>query len=65
MVAGFPSSTALLSKSILGMGPKIYNNIPRAIRDIENLHKFKKLFKQLLINKAYYHINDYFSDKFN
>lgn len=54
--------TALLRKSILSMGPVIYNKIPPTIKD-QSLSIFKKRLTSLLINKCYYSIQDFLTDK--
>lgn len=54
---------AILRKSIVYMGPKIYNKIPNDIK-ILNLHCFKYRLHQLLIEKCYYSIGDYLMDEY-
>lgn len=58
------SKCTLFSKSFFCMGPKLYNHLPKTLRDIDNLQSFKTNLKQFLINKAYYTVNDYLLDKF-
>lgn len=33
-----PFKTALLSKSVFGMAPRVYNKLPRLILDIDNVN---------------------------
>lgn len=53
------TKTALLKKSVLGMAPKIYNKLPRAMHDIDNLYEFKKKLNIFLAEKAYYSIREF------
>lgn len=55
------SNTALLRKSIFGIAPKIYNRIPKEIRD-SAITRFKRELMNLLIGKGYYNINDFLND---
>lgn len=55
-------NTALVRKSVLGMGPRIYNKLPDVIKKL-NVTQFKKELKQLLIEKCYYAIDEFLSDK--
>lgn len=58
-----PHSTALYSKNFLGMAPRVYNKIPKSIKDLEKMHDFKKAFLNLLKTKAYYTVSEYLADK--
>ena len=44
------------------MAPRIYNKIPRQIKEINKIHDFKKAFLSLLHEKSYYTINEYLTD---
>lgn len=59
-----PSRTTLLHKSIVCMAPKMYNKIPKSIKEL-NLNLFKTKLKKFLNNKCYYNINDFLNDKFD
>lgn len=54
--------TALLRKSILCMGPIIFNKIPDVIKN-ETIPLFKKKLTDLLINKCYYSIGEFLTDE--
>ncbi|KAG6440382.1 hypothetical protein O3G_MSEX001260 [Manduca sexta] len=54
------SNTALLQKSIYRMGPAIYNKLSPTIKDVEQINLFKSKFKNFLINKCFYSIDDFF-----
>lgn len=56
--------TTLFTKSIFGMAPKIYNKVPKYIRDVNTMHSFKDKLRKFLRNKAYYNINEYLNDLF-
>lgn len=56
------SKTALLSKSVIGLAPKIYNKIPNNIKSL-NVNTFKLKLKSILIEKCYYSIVEYLNDK--
>lgn len=61
-ICAHPSKTALLSKSILGMAPRIYNKLPEHLRIICEISKFKAYVKEYLTKKAYYSCNEFLSD---
>lgn len=54
--------TALLSKSIFGMAPRIFNKLPTAILKLHDPHLFKKALFKFLAAKAYYSIQEYLND---
>lgn len=56
------SHTALMYKSVFCMAPVIFNHIPRPIKEL-NVSLFKKRLKYLLVNKAYYSISEFLTDK--
>lgn len=56
--------TSMYSKSVFSMGVKVYNKLPKAIKQIENINNFKTKLKHFLIFKCYYTIDEYFNDKF-
>ena len=43
---------------------KLYNKLPTEIKNITNMDQFLHKLKQFLLQKAYYSINEYLSDKF-
>lgn len=55
--------TALLQKSAICMAPRIYNKIPKSLREL-NINIFKIKFKKILLDKCYYSIHDFLNDKF-
>lgn len=56
--------TTLFNKSIMCMAPRIYNHLPKTIVDIQATNIFKFKVKCFLLDKIYYSVNDYLSDKF-
>lgn len=50
------------SKCFMGSCIRIYNKIPESIKQYTE-RKFKNIVKQTLTKKAYYKIDDYFSDR--
>src|SRR5699024_7610714 len=52
-------STALFEKSPNYAALKLYDELPKAIRDITNLTKFKVVLRQFLIDKCFYSISEY------
>lgn len=40
----------------------LYNKLPTELKEIDNLHTFKQRLKTILINKAYYKIDEYLND---
>ncbi len=43
---------------------KIFNNLPREIKDIASMATFKKELVNFLIDKCYYNVNEYLLQKF-
>lgn len=54
--------TALYRKNIFGMAPTIFNKLPKAIRDAQDIQLFKTKLKNYLLDKIYYSVNEYLSD---
>lgn len=55
--------TVMFDKSPFCMGPKIYNKLPKDIKESKNLNVFKNQLKKFLIDKCYYSVLDYLNDK--
>ena len=53
--------TALVSKNMLGMAPRIYNRLPSQMKEL-TVSMFKKQLKKLLVDKCYYCIQDFLND---
>ncbi|KAG7308208.1 hypothetical protein JYU34_006878 [Plutella xylostella] len=61
-MCAIPRKTALLDKSIFGMATKIYNHLPKILKETADIKIFKHKLKDLLLSKSYYHINEFFDD---
>lgn len=57
------AKTALMSKSVFCMAPKIYNKIPQSYKALTT-NLFKNKIRNLLTDKCYYNINDFLTDTF-
>jgi hypothetical protein len=53
-------NTTMMHKSIIVMGPIVYNKLPKAIREL-NANSFKSRLRKYLLDKCYYNINEYLS----
>lgn len=62
-VAAKSRKSALYNKSVLGMAPKIFNSLPRYIRDLESVTQFRSELKKILVGKAYYTLHEFFTDQ--
>lgn len=56
-------STMMFNKSIFCMGPRFYNHLPKNILEIKNNDLFKRKIKDIMLNKAYYSVDEYLHDK--
>uniref|UniRef100_A0A2A4JUV6 Reverse transcriptase domain-containing protein n=1 Tax=Heliothis virescens TaxID=7102 RepID=A0A2A4JUV6_HELVI len=56
-----PCNTALMHKSVFCLAPVIFNKVPKSIRQLP-LNKFKIKFKEFLIAKCFYNLNEYLND---
>ena len=53
-------STALYQKSLHYNACKFFNALPQVIKDVKNVHTYKRNVKQLLFEKNCYCLSDYF-----
>ena len=44
------------------MGRKLYNKLPDRYKSLINTNEFKSCLTKLLLEKNYYHINEYLND---
>ena len=56
-----PHRLALLSNSSFVMPAKLYNKLPSCIKNIENVNRFKKSVKLLLLEHSFYTVHEFFS----
>ena len=59
-----PSST-LVKNSIVYTSKKKFNHLPLSLRQIRSGTKFRRKIKQLLLPKAFYSVEEYFSCSFD
>lgn len=50
---------AFYEKSVLFLGPKIFNRLPRSIQSCNSLNSFKHNLKSYLVENAFYSLNEY------
>lgn len=43
-------------------GIKLYNRLPQEIKDVNEIHAFRKALTKYLVNKSYYTVKDYLND---
>lgn len=58
-----PRST-LTKHSVIYESKKIYNHVPLSFRSMTQLKTFRKAMKDILIQKAYYNLSEYYDDSF-
>lgn len=56
--------TTFVRDSVVYNGPKMYNHLPSHIRNIVSNRGFKVAVKNLLIDRPYYELKEYFDDTF-
>lgn len=52
---------ALFDKSLLSLGPKIFNKLPDAIKNCTTFRSFKRNLKSFLVEKTFYTLNEFYS----
>lgn len=52
----------LTQNSVIYRGIKIYNKLPTNIKSTDDLNVFKESIKDMLVNKAYYNLDEFFND---
>lgn len=57
------SKTALLQNSVYCMGSKLFNKIPKSLKECNNINIFKSKLNAFLINKCYYNVKEFLNDK--
>jgi hypothetical protein len=55
--------TTLFENSPNYKGPKLYNHLPKYLRDMTSLSKFRGKLKKMLLDEAFYSVEEYFSKK--
>jgi len=49
----------MLKKSVNNLGTKLYNRLPKYIKNLEDLKPFKKQVKAFLLQQSFYSIEEY------
>jgi hypothetical protein len=57
-------NTTLYQRNIYYNGIKLYNKLPKSLKEERNLKKFKKNLKSILLNGVFYKVEDFFEAKF-
>jgi hypothetical protein len=53
--------TEIYKKSVINMGTKVYNNLPKLLKEIDDYTTFKKELKLFLLLHAFYSVEEYVS----
>jgi hypothetical protein len=56
-------NTSQYQKSVTNMGIKLYNSVPNSIKSLNCPTKFKKEVKQILLDNAFYTLQEFYSWK--
>jgi len=51
--------TEIYKKSVKNMGTKVYNNLPKFLKEIDDYKAFKKRLKQFLLLQTFYSVEEY------
>jgi hypothetical protein len=52
--------TELYKKSVINMGTRVYNNLPKYLKEINNYKAFKKELKIFLLLQSFYSVEEYY-----
>ena len=53
--------TEIYKKSVINMGTKVYNNLPKFLKEIDNYKAFKKELKLFLLLQSFYSVEEFVS----
>ena len=53
--------TDLYKKSVINMGTRVYNNLPKSLREINDYKVFKKELKIFLLFQSFYSVEEFIS----
>jgi len=51
--------TEIYKKSVINMGTKVYNNLPKFLKEIDNYKAFKKELKLFLLPHSFYSVEEF------
>jgi len=53
--------TEIYKKSVINMGTKVYNNLPKFLKEIDDYKVFKKELKLFLLLQTFYSVEEFVS----
>jgi len=53
----------MYKKSVINMGTKMYNNLPKFLKEIDDYKAFKKELKLFLLLQTFYSVEEFVSSK--
>ena len=53
--------TEMYKKSVINMGTKMYNNLPKFLKEIDDYKAFKKELKLFLLLQTFYSVEEFVS----
>jgi len=53
--------TGIYIKSVMNMGTKVYNNLPKFLKETDNYKAFKKELKLFLLLQSFYSVEEFVS----
>jgi hypothetical protein len=56
-----PQKTEIYKKSVINMGIKVYNNLPKFLKEIGVYEAFKKELKLFLLLQTFYSVEEFVS----
>jgi hypothetical protein len=56
-----PQKTKIYEKSVINMGTKVYNKLPKFLKEIDNYKSFKKELKLFLLLQSFYSVEEFIS----
>jgi len=54
-------NTEIYKKSVINMGTKVYNNVPKFLQEIDNYKAFKEELKLFLLLQNFYSVEEFVS----
>jgi len=54
-------NTEVYKKSVINMGTRVYNNLPRFLKEIDDYRAFKGKLKKLLLLQSFYSVEEFVS----
>jgi len=56
-----PQKTEIYKKSVINMGTKVYNNVPKYLKEIDYYKAFKRELKLFLLRQTFYSVEEFVS----